>query len=96
MLSPAKLLFGQKMNTDLPQSDHCLAPQWTYLDKFRKVDKEYKDKQQSQYNRSHRVRLLSVLPAGSQVLYMRQLSVLVKFYSDNSGLKRHALNVECG
>ena len=67
MLSPAELLFGRKINTDLPQTDHCLTPQWTYLDKFRKADKEYKDKQQSQYNHRHRVRPLSVLPAGSQV-----------------------------
>ena len=47
MLSPAELLFGRKINTDLPQTDHCLTPQWTYLDKFRKADKEYKNKQQS-------------------------------------------------
>ena len=30
-LSPAELLFGWKINTDLPQTDHCLTPQWTYL-----------------------------------------------------------------
>ena len=52
---------------DLPQTDHCLTPQWTSLDKFRKADKEYKDRQQCQYNCRHRVRPLSVLPAGSQV-----------------------------
>ena len=44
MLSPAELLFGWKINTDLPQTDHYLISQWTYLDRFRKADKVYKDK----------------------------------------------------
>ena len=67
MLSPAELLFGRRINTDLPQTDHYLTPQWPYLDRFRKADREYKDKQKSQYNVRHRVRPLSVLPAGTKV-----------------------------
>ena len=53
MLNPAELLFGWKINTHLPQTDHCLIPQWTYPKSFWKADKAYKDKQQSQYDRRH-------------------------------------------
>ena len=66
MLSPAELLFGRKINTDLPQTDHCLIPQWTYLERFQKADKVYKDKQQSQYDRRYRTRSLAALLVGSK------------------------------
>ena len=67
MLSPAELLFGWKINTDLPQTDQCLIPQWTYLKRFRKADKVYKGKQQSQYDHRHRTRSLAALLIGSKV-----------------------------
>ena len=66
MLSPAELLFGQKINTNLSQTDHCLIPQWTYLERFQKADKVYKDKQQSQYDRRHSTRSLAAVPIDSK------------------------------
>ena len=67
MVNPAELLFGQRINTDLPQTDHFSNPQWPYLNRFRKADKENKDKQKSQYDVRHKVRPLSVLPACTKV-----------------------------
>ena len=67
MLSPVELLFGRRINTDVSQIDHCLVPQWTYIDKFRNADKEYKTKQKLQFDRRHGVRPLSTLPAGTKM-----------------------------
>jgi len=60
-LSPAELLFGRKINTDLPQSKSQLTPHWLYLEDFCKTDKKYKAEQQRQYNSRHRVRPLPLL-----------------------------------
>ena len=66
-LSPAELLFGRKINTDLPQSNSQLTPHWPYLEDFRKTDKKYKAEQQRQYNSRHRVRPLPLLVSDDPV-----------------------------
>ena len=60
-LSPAELLFGRKISTDLPQSNGQLIPQWPYLEDFRRADKEHKATQQLHYNSRHRTRPLPSL-----------------------------------
>ena len=55
-LSPAELLFGRRINTDLPQSDHQLTPHWPYLGDFCRADEEFKAKQAFYFNNRHRTR----------------------------------------
>ena len=49
-ISPAELLFGYKIATDLPQTDVQLSPDWPYLTAFRQADSAHKSKQQAQCN----------------------------------------------
>ena len=57
-ISPAELLFGCKIATDLPQPDGQLSPDWPYLANFRQADSAHKSKQQADFNRRHRTRPL--------------------------------------
>ena len=61
-LSPAELLMGRRIRTDIPQVTKQLIPKWPYLDQFSKQNKKYKARQTSNYNRCHRVRPLPSLP----------------------------------
>ena len=55
-LSPAELLMGRRLRTDVPQTLNQLTPQWPYLDDFRACNEEYKVKQKQDFNRRHKVR----------------------------------------
>ena len=44
-LSPSELLIGNKTRTDVPQTTSQLTPQWSCLNEFRTMDKEFKEKQ---------------------------------------------------
>ena len=55
-LSPAELLMGRKVKTDIPQASHQLKPTWSYLTTFRERDREYKLQQKKQYDQQHRVK----------------------------------------
>ena len=57
-ISPAKLLFGRKIATDLPQLTPQLTPHWPHLKHFKKADKTYKLKQKIQFDHRHRTRPL--------------------------------------
>ena len=59
--SPAELLMGRQLGTDIPTSKNQLIPQWSYLHKFREKDCEYKARQRRDYNDRHRVRPLDPL-----------------------------------
>ena len=59
--SPAELLMGRQLGTDIPTSKNQLIPQWSYLHEFREKDCEYKAKQRRDYNDRHRVRPLDPL-----------------------------------
>ena len=61
-LSPAELLMGRRIRTDIPQVTKQLIPKWPYLDQFNKQNKKYKARQTSNYNRRRRVRPLPSLP----------------------------------
>ena len=66
-LSPAELLMGRRIRTTLPLSDEHLIPKWSYLQKFRKQNDEYKGKQKRQFDKRHRVNELPMLSDDTNV-----------------------------
>ena len=52
--SPAELLMGRKLRTDIPIAKTLLTPQWSYLPEFRERDREYKAKQKQNYDQRHK------------------------------------------
>ena len=69
-LSPAQLLMGRQIRSDLPQVQEKLMPQWPYLNGFRDCEKKFKEKQKRDFDRRHRVKELPTLPDDSQVVVM--------------------------
>lgn len=61
-LSPAQLLMGRHLRTDVPQWEKNLIPNWSHLANFSKADTELKARQKSGYDKRHRVRELPALP----------------------------------
>ena len=57
-LSPAELLNGRKVRTDIPQASHQLKPTWPYLTTFRERETESTTElqQKKQYDQQHRVK----------------------------------------
>lgn len=66
-LSPAELLMGRRIRTDLPQLKQRLVPDWPYLEDFRKADECHKQKQKENYDTRHRTRPLASLPKNAPV-----------------------------
>ena len=66
-LSPAELCMGRKLRTPIPQTDKLLVPEWPYLELFRAKNREYKERQQTNFNRRHRVREMSPIPEDTDV-----------------------------
>ena len=60
--SPAELLMGRMIRSDLPQTQEALVPNWPYLSDFRKRNKEFKQKQKQDFDHRHRVKELPSLP----------------------------------
>ena len=67
-LSPAQLLMGRQIRSDLPQVRDKLTPQWPYLNDFRVREKEFKGKQKHDFDRRHRVKELPCLPDDTEVV----------------------------
>ena len=61
-LSPAKILMGRKLHTDVPQVANLPIPDWSHLQGFEEEDKEYKQQQKEHYDSCHRVRPVTPLP----------------------------------
>ena len=61
-LSPAELLMGRRLKTDIPQPRKAFTPEWPHLFGFREKDKEWKERQKSDYDKRHRVKNLTPLP----------------------------------
>ena len=61
-ISPAELLMGRRLRTNLPQVNQFLVPAWPDLKKFREQDKEYKVKQKRNYDCHYGTRPLTELP----------------------------------
>ncbi len=49
-LSPAQLLMGRLLRTDVPQLPATLTPEWSYLPEFREKEKLEKLKQNDNYD----------------------------------------------
>ena len=60
-LSPAELLMGRRVRTDVPQSVKSLTPNWPHLSGFAQKDCEYKDQQKQNFDKRHRARPLPLL-----------------------------------
>ena len=60
-LSPAELLQGRKIRTDLPQSKSSLIPQWTHTQHLKELHGKYKANQSKYYDNRHRVKSLPPL-----------------------------------
>ena len=69
-LSPAELLMGRCLRTNLPQVVDRLKYTWQYIERFRKKDKEFKDEQKRHYDQRHKCRPLPDIPDGSKVWVM--------------------------
>ena len=61
-LSPAELLMGRRLQTDIPQPKRVFIPELPYLTSFCAKDEEQKRQQKAEYDRSHRVKPLPPLP----------------------------------
>ena len=66
-LSPAQLLMGRPLRTDVPQLPANLTPEWSYLPDFREKERVEKLKQKANYDRRHRVRDLPDLSEDESV-----------------------------
>ena len=66
-LSPAELLMGRRICTDVPVTEEQLTPDWPYVEKFKMLDAKYKETQKANYDRRRRVRKLPLLPNDSPV-----------------------------
>ena len=53
-LSPAELLIGRAIRTNVPQISERFIPKWSYLEKFRQDDSHFKRKQKSDFDKRHR------------------------------------------
>ena len=59
--------MGHKIRTDVPQLSTEFIPEWPYLHAFRKKNAMLKQKQKSNYDRSHRTLSQHPLDAGTAV-----------------------------
>ena len=66
-LSPAELLMGRKIRTDVPQVKENFVPKWPHIVNFKSLDEDYKRIQKSYYDKRHRVRALPPLPEDEPV-----------------------------
>ena len=66
-LSPAELLMGRQLKTDVPQTKDHYIPKWPHIKNLKEVHQKYRDAQSKHYNRRHRVRTLPVLPGETAV-----------------------------
>ena len=65
--SPAKLLMGRNVRTNIPQATDHLVPQLPNYEKFKQDDKKFKKQQKANYDRRHRVREHSSIPEDTEV-----------------------------
>jgi transposase InsO family protein len=54
--SPAELIMGRKLRSEIPQHPCTFIPEWSYLPEFQKKDRELKERQKKDYDHRHRVR----------------------------------------
>ena len=52
-LSPAELLMGRRIRTDIPQVKESFVPKWSHIANFRSLDEKYKRLQKEHYDQRH-------------------------------------------
>ena len=65
--SPAQLLMGRRIRSNLPVSPTLLRPEWPNLQEFCSQDSSYKAKLKKQFDRRHRTRDLPLLDEDTPV-----------------------------
>ena len=65
--SPAELLMGRRIRTDVPQVSSHFIPKWSHIKNFRILDEKYKRSQKQYYDKRHRVEELPPLPEDQPV-----------------------------
>ena len=66
-LSPAELLMGRCLRTDVPQVKKHFIPKWPHIKDFREKDEKHKSDMKYHYDKRHRVRETSPLPDNTDV-----------------------------
>ena len=66
-LSPAELLMGRRLRSNLPQTVEQLMPSWDFLSDFRKQDEVFKHRQKNDFDRRHNVKPLPLIPDDAEV-----------------------------
>ena len=67
-LSPSELVMGRKLRTTLPQSTKQLSPSWPYLPEFRRLNKQFKQRQKENFDHRHGTIEQPDIPSGSEVV----------------------------
>ena len=65
--SPAELLMGRQLRTDLPQREENLIPKWSYLKEFKEQDTIFKARQKRDFDHRHRAYPSVPYPEGTDV-----------------------------
>ena len=66
-LSPAQLLMGRHIRSNIPMTVESLVPKWDYLDSFLVANSKIKQKQKADYDSRHDTRLLPEIPDNTNV-----------------------------
>ena len=66
-LSPAQLLMGRHIRSNIPQRTTAFIPNWSYLKEFQAQDNKQKRKQKADYDIRHGVRPLPDIPSNTAV-----------------------------
>ena len=66
-LSPAELLMGRRLRSNIPLLQDQLTPKWKFLDEFQSENRIFKERQKSDYDRQHGVRTRLPIPDDSDV-----------------------------
>ncbi|XP_011410334.1 PREDICTED: uncharacterized protein K02A2.6-like [Amphimedon queenslandica] len=59
--SPAELLMGRRIRTEVPQTQEQFKPKWPYLEKFERAEERHKLKQKQNFDKRRRARSLPAL-----------------------------------
>ena len=65
--SPAELLMGRQLRTDLPQREERLIPEWSYLKELKGQDTVFKARLKKDFDRRHKAYPSIPLPEGTDV-----------------------------
>ena len=61
-LSPAELMMGRRVRTDVPQVKEQFVSNWTHTMEFKKLNEKLKESQKRDYDKRHHVKDLPTLP----------------------------------